>query len=94
MVFTKLHFNPPASEASRVVANFIERNYPHTPVYGVKEFVCLSVYLDNLAYVQVVINCRYSIAQMCTQEDTHARLFRRSVFDDVMSQNELTTTHC
>ena len=28
---------PPASEASREVAN------PYTPVYGVKEFVCLSV---------------------------------------------------
>ena len=32
-----------ASEASREVANLTERNYPHTPVYGVKEFVRLSV---------------------------------------------------
>ena len=36
----------PASEASREVANLTEINNPHTPVYGVKEFVCLSVYLS------------------------------------------------
>ena len=34
---------PPASEGSREVANLTERKNPHTPVYGVKEFVCLSV---------------------------------------------------
>ena len=28
--------NTPASEASRKVANFIERKNPHTPVFGVK----------------------------------------------------------
>ena len=38
-------FNPPASQASREVANLTERKNPHTPVYGVKEFVCLSVCL-------------------------------------------------
>ena len=33
---------PPASEASKEVANFIERKNQHTPVYGVKESsVCL-----------------------------------------------------
>ena len=43
-MFSGIHiFNPPASEASREVANLTERKYPHTPVYGVKEFVCLSV---------------------------------------------------
>ena len=36
---------PPASEARREVANLTERKNPHTPVYGVKEFVCLSVRL-------------------------------------------------
>ena len=36
-------FGPPASEASREVANLTERKNPHTPVYGVKEFVRLSV---------------------------------------------------
>ena len=41
-----LHFKlSPASEASREVANLTERKNLHTPVYGVKEFVCLSVHL-------------------------------------------------
>ena len=40
-----IYFNPLASEASREVANLTERKNPHTPVYGVKEFVCLSVTL-------------------------------------------------
>ena len=35
--------NPPASKASGEVANLTERKNPHAPVYGVKEFVCLSV---------------------------------------------------
>ena len=34
---------PPASEVSREVTNLTERKNPHTPVYGVKEFACLSV---------------------------------------------------
>ena len=34
---------PPASEGSREVVNLTERKNPHTLVYGVKEFVCLSV---------------------------------------------------
>ena len=33
---------PPASEASREVANLTEKK-PYTPIYGVKEFVSLSV---------------------------------------------------
>ena len=36
-------FDPPASEASMKVANLTERKNLHTPVYGAKEFVCLSV---------------------------------------------------
>ena len=35
--------NPPASKASREVENLTERKNPPTPIYGVKEFVCLSV---------------------------------------------------
>ena len=31
----------PASEASREVANLTWRKNPHTPIYGVKEFVCV-----------------------------------------------------
>ena len=34
-----------------------------------------SFYSDKLAHVQVVINCQYSVAQMCTCEDIHVRLF-------------------
>ena len=42
----KLSFKlSPASEASRKVANLTERKNTHPPVYGVKEFVCLSVCL-------------------------------------------------
>ena len=38
--------NPPASKASMEVADLTERRNPHNPVYGVKEFVCLSVCLS------------------------------------------------
>ena len=37
--------HPPVSKASREVANLTERKNLHTPVYGDKEFVCLSVRL-------------------------------------------------
>ena len=36
---------PPASKASWEVANLTERKNPHAPLYGVKEFVRLSVCL-------------------------------------------------
>ena len=36
---------PSANEASRAVANLTEIKNPHTPLCGVKEFVCLSVCL-------------------------------------------------
>ena len=32
----------------------------------------MSIYSDMLAHVQVVINCQYSIAQLCTRENTLA----------------------
>ena len=35
--------DPPESKESREVANLTEKKNPHTPGYGVKEFVCLSV---------------------------------------------------
>ena len=41
---------PPANEASREVANLTERKKLHTPVYGVKEFVCLSVCLSVVLF--------------------------------------------
>ena len=42
-VITVVVLHPPARELSSKVANLTERKNPHTPVYGVKEFVCLSV---------------------------------------------------
>ena len=32
----------------------------------------MSIYLDKLAHIQVVINCLYFVARMCTSEDTLA----------------------
>ena len=34
----------------------------------------MSIYQDKLAHVQVIINCQYSVAQMCTREDTLAHI--------------------
>ena len=51
----------------------------------------MSIHSDKLAHIQVVINSQNYVAQMCTREDILTRLFTRTVLDDVMSQNELTT---
>ena len=51
----------------------------------------LAHYSNKLAHVQFVINCRYSIAQMCTREDTLTHFLGAPSYDDVMSQNELIT---
>ena len=42
---------PPASEAIKELADLTERKNPHTPVYGVKESVCLSVTNFELNYL-------------------------------------------
>ena len=47
-----MNHNPPVSEASREVENLTWRKNPHTPVYGVKEFVCLSVAKFDLNYLR------------------------------------------
>ena len=49
------------------------------------------IYSDKLAHIQVVINSRYSIAQMYTCEDTLAHSLGAPYIDDVMSYNSLTT---
>ena len=46
--------------------------------------------LDKLAHIQVVIDCQYFVAQMCTHEDTHAHNLGAPYIDDVMSYNLLT----
>ena len=53
----------------------------------------MSIYSDKLAHVQVVINCWYSIAQMCTHEDTLTHYLGPPYLYDVMSPNELTTVY-
>ena len=49
------------------------------------------LYSDNLAHVQVVINCPYSVAHLCTSETKLAHNLSALHFDDVMSYNSLTT---
>ena len=50
-------------------------------------------YSVELAHVQVVINCLYSVAQMCTHEDTHAHILGMPYIDDVMSYNSLASLY-
>ena len=59
----------------------------------VKSVICCCKlnYLNKLAHVQVVINCPYSVAQMCTREDALAYILGTWFIDDVMSYNSLTT---
>ena len=47
----------------------------------------MSVYSDKLAHVPVVINCQYSVAQMCTHENTLAHYLGAPFIDDVMRHN-------
>ena len=51
----------------------------------------MSIYSDKLAHLQVIINCRYSIAKMCTREDTIAHYLGVPFIDDVMRYNALIT---
>ena len=52
----------------------------------------MRIYLNKLAHVQVVINCQYTVAQMCTCEDALAHNSAVLYFDDIMScYNSLTT---
>ena len=51
----------------------------------------MSIYSDMLAQVQVVINWRYSIAQMCNHKDTLAYYLDAPSIDDVMRFNMLIT---
>ena len=51
----------------------------------------MSIYLGKLAHVQVDINCQYSVAQMCTWEDTLADSLGAPFIGDVMRHNMLIT---
>ena len=48
-------------------------------------------YSDKLAHIQVVINCQYYVAQMCTREDTLSHYLGAPSIDDVMRHNTLIT---
>ena len=56
----------------------------------VNDLILLLIYSDKLAHVQVIINCQYSVAQLCTCEDILAHNLGALYFDDVMSYNWLT----
>ena len=45
----------------------------------------MSIYSDMLAHLQVVINCPYFVAQICTREDTLTHNLGAPYFDVVMS---------
>ena len=51
----------------------------------------MSVYSDNLAHAQVVINCPYSVAHLCTSEAMLAYNLGALHFDNVVNYNSLTT---
>ena len=48
-------------------------------------------YSDKLAHILIVINCRYSIAKMCTCKDTLAHYLGAPFIDDIMRYNTLVT---
>ena len=50
----------------------------------------MSIYSDKLTHVEVVINCLYSVAQFCTDEDTLAYISGVPSIDDIISYNSLT----
>ena len=47
----------------------------------------MSIFLDKLEHVQVIINCQYSVSQMCTPVDMLAHNLGALYFDDIMSYN-------
>ena len=51
----------------------------------------MSIYSDKLAHEQVIINCQYLVARMCTREATLAHNLGALFIDDVMSYNSITT---
>ena len=49
----------------------------------------MSIYSDKLAHVKDIINCRYSVAQMCTHNETLAHYLGAPFIDDAMRYNTL-----
>ena len=63
----------------------------YVAVSWIRHETVMRIYSDKLAHVQVVINCLYSIAHLCTSKATLAHNLGALHFDDVMSYNSLTT---
>ena len=80
-----LFCNPPASKGSREEANLTERKNPRTPVYGIKEFVCLSVHLSvtnfdpnyDLSYNQIQKPLK-KVCNFCCQSFVSMFFFKNS----------------
>ena len=69
----------PASKASREVANLDERKNPHTPVYGVKEYVCLWSTLTSIISVLAKHNwLKKILGQLWQNECTKNFVCRKS----------------
>ena len=73
------------------VCNKVARSKWKHGCHIVDLFECLLIYSDKLAHVKVVINCRYSVAQMCRPEDMLAHYLAAPFIDDVMRDNTLLT---
>ena len=53
----------------------------------------MSIYSDKLVHVQVVINCQYSVAQMCTRKNKLAHSLGATCLDDIMSFKRPSTVN-
>ena len=51
----------------------------------------MSIFSDKLAHVQVVINCQYFVAYLCTSEAMLTHNLGALYYNDIMSYNSLTT---
>ena len=52
----------------------------------------MSIYSDKIAHKEVVIICRYFVAQLCTREDGLAYILGAPSINVIMSYNSLTTS--
>ena len=92
----------PKSKASGEVANWTERKNPHTPVYCVKEFVCLSVcpfhlYLipNKISSVHAFLSENWSSNNALVWHHIACSLSQRRVFAaPVSAKKHMYTTIC
>ena len=72
---------------NEVINNLRDHSLDKGPIFSC--FYQVWAYSDKLAHVQGVINCRYSVAQLCTREDGLAYILGTPSIDDVTSYNWL-----